>query len=72
MPTPKRPTEDDYDSDDENARAVKIRRVTKQRTDPTIVNLTINTLPREPILTEKEKQDILRYVETEATEVRPQ
>lgn len=27
-------------------------------------------LPKEPIITDKEKEDILRYVETEVTEVR--
>lgn len=69
-PTPKRPNDEDSgDSDEETARAVKMRRLAKAKTDQMMYQLS-KGLPKEPIISDKEKEDILRYVETEATEVR--
>lgn len=67
-PTPKRPNEDDSDSDEENSRT-KIRRLGNNKTD-LVGNVTRKTLLKEPTISDKEREDILRYVETEATEVR--
>ncbi|XP_059049424.1 beta-catenin-like protein 1 [Achroia grisella] len=67
-PTPKRPNEDDSgDSDDDQPRSIKIRRLAKSKSDSIAHQLT-RTLPKEPTLTDKEREDILRFVETEATE----
>lgn len=69
-PTPKRPNDEDSgDSDEETVRAVKMRRIAKAKTDQMMYQLS-KGLPKEPLITDKEKEDILRYVETEATEVR--
>lgn len=68
-PTPKRPNDEDSgDSDEETARAVKMRRIAKAKTDQMMYQLS-KGLPKEPVISDKEKEDILRYVETEATEV---
>ncbi|XP_072935897.1 beta-catenin-like protein 1 [Epargyreus clarus] len=65
-PTPKRPNEDDSEeSDPESERAVKVRRLAKSNKIPS--QLT-TTLPKEPVITDKEREDILRFVETEVTE----
>ncbi|XP_053600988.1 beta-catenin-like protein 1 isoform X2 [Plodia interpunctella] len=65
-PTPKRPNEEDSsDSDDEHTRK-RIKRLVKSNTDP-ILHLS-RGLPKEPTITDKEREDILRFVETEVTE----
>ncbi|XP_073945334.1 beta-catenin-like protein 1 [Choristoneura fumiferana] len=67
-PTPKRPNEDDSDySDDEGSRAPKARRAKKSKGDYQPL-VTSTVLPQEPMITDKEKEDILRFVESEATE----
>ncbi|XP_026484960.1 beta-catenin-like protein 1 [Vanessa tameamea] len=64
-PTPKRPNEDDLDdSDDEPKRSGKTRRLNKSA-DRFAAN---RVLPKEPTITDKEREDILRFVETEVTE----
>lgn len=68
-PTPKRPNEEDSDSDEDQAKASKYRRLTKSKSDYLLYG-TSNVLPKEPIITDKEREDILRFVETEATEVK--
>lgn len=68
-PTPKRPNEDDSDySDDEGSRAPKARRAKKSKADHHPL-VTSTVLPKEPMITDKEREDILRFVESEATEV---
>ncbi|VVC95439.1 unnamed protein product [Leptidea sinapis] len=65
-PTPKRPNEDDLeDSDDESIKSSKIRRTIK--TDKSKTNQN-KTFPKEPALSDKEKEDILKFVENEITE----
>lgn len=65
-PTPKRPNEDELeDSDDESSRTPKTRRVNKSAAERFAAN---RVLPKEPIITDKEREDILKFVETEATE----
>lgn len=65
-PTPKRPNEDELeDSDDETSRTPKTRRVNKSAAERFAAN---RVLPKEPIITDKEREDILKFVETEATE----
>ncbi|XP_013193032.1 beta-catenin-like protein 1 [Amyelois transitella] len=65
-PTPKRPNEDDSgDSDDEQMRS-RIKRIAKSNPDP-ILQLS-RGLPKEPAITDKEREDILRFVENEVTE----
>ncbi|GBP31254.1 Beta-catenin-like protein 1 [Eumeta japonica] len=67
VPTPKRPNEDDSaDSDEENIKAAKKRRFSKYKSDN--VKSNSKTIPREPTITDKEREDILRFVETEETE----
>ncbi|XP_068628538.1 beta-catenin-like protein 1 [Battus philenor] len=66
-PTPKRPNEEDSDdSEDDGVRPSKSRRMTSkiQR----LSHLKGQPLPKEPMITDKEREDILRFVETEATE----
>ncbi|XP_050349796.1 beta-catenin-like protein 1 [Nymphalis io] len=64
-PTPKRPNEDELDdSDDEPNRSGKTRRLNKSA-DRFASN---RVLPKEPTITDKEREDILRFVETEVTE----
>ncbi|KAL0850071.1 hypothetical protein ABMA28_011966 [Loxostege sticticalis] len=68
VPTPKRPNEDDSgDSDDDNIRASKVRRMAKSKPDPYMQQLSTG-LPKEPTITDKEREDILRFVENEVTE----
>ncbi|KAJ8734850.1 hypothetical protein PYW08_014100 [Mythimna loreyi] len=68
-PTPKRPNEDDSgDSDDDSARASKMRRMARSKSDHRVLLSLSTTLPKEPTITDKEREDILRFVETEATE----
>ncbi|CAH2099789.1 unnamed protein product [Euphydryas editha] len=65
-PTPKRPNEDELeDSDDEANRSTKTRRLNKSTAERFAAN---RILPKEPIITDKEREDILKFVETEATE----
>ncbi|XP_045454803.1 beta-catenin-like protein 1 [Melitaea cinxia] len=65
-PTPKRPNEDELeDSDDETTRPTKTRRVNKSAAERFATN---RVLPKEPTITDKEREDILKFVETEATE----
>lgn len=66
-PTPKRPNEDDSDSDEEPSRS-KVRRKANQNTDHVLYRMS-KGLPKEPTITDKEREDILRFVETEVTEV---
>lgn len=69
VPTPKRPNEEDLeDSEDEGKGSKKAKRSNKSAINR-MQQLGNKTLPKEPIITDKEKEDILRYVETEATEV---
>ncbi|OWR53653.1 beta-catenin protein 1 [Danaus plexippus plexippus] len=68
VPTPKRPNEEDLeDSEDEGKGSKKAKRSNKSAINR-MQQLGNKTLPKEPIITDKEKEDILRYVETEATE----
>ncbi|XP_063393704.1 beta-catenin-like protein 1 [Cydia fagiglandana] len=68
VPTPKRPTEDDSDySDDDNSRGSKARRIKKPKVEPHM-GASSTSLPNEPSITDKEREDILRFVETEATQ----
>ncbi|XP_038208612.1 beta-catenin-like protein 1 [Zerene cesonia] len=63
-PTPKRPNEDELDdSDDESVRSSKVRRLVKSDTEK-----TFKSLPKEPTITDKEREDILKFVENEVTE----
>ncbi|CAG9782922.1 unnamed protein product [Diatraea saccharalis] len=67
-PTPKRPNEDDSgDSDDEPSRKTKVRRFGNTRHDQLIQQYS-KGLPKEPTITDKEREDILRFVENEVTE----
>lgn len=66
LPTPKRPNEDDSDSEDETPKH-KMRRAIKSKSDG-VTNSKGKKIPKEPTITDKEREDILRYVETEATE----
>lgn len=51
---------------------MKMRRLSKQpRGEHTMQQLS-QSLVKEPTITDKEREDILRYVETEATEVHSQ
>ena len=69
-PTPKRPNEEDSgDSDDDGAKASKMRRMARSKSDHRMLLPLSTTLPKEPTITDKEREDILRFVETEATEV---
>ncbi|XP_004924669.2 beta-catenin-like protein 1 [Bombyx mandarina] len=63
-PTPKRPNEDESDEEDQ-AKSAKIRRTTKLKQEP--VHLSKNML-KEPSITDKEREDILKFVATEVTE----
>ncbi|XP_041974170.1 beta-catenin-like protein 1 [Aricia agestis] len=67
VPTPKRPNEDELDdSDDETPRAAKSRKLgSKSNVDQVSLG---HKLPIEPAISDKEREDILRFVETEATE----
>ncbi|KAG7304519.1 Beta-catenin-like protein 1 [Plutella xylostella] len=68
VPTPKRPNDDDSDdSDQESARAYKMRKMAKTKVDQ-IIKPNSTVLPKEPTITDKEREEILRFVETEATE----
>ncbi|CAG9575922.1 unnamed protein product [Danaus chrysippus] len=68
VPTPKRPNEEDLeDSDDEGKGSKKAKRSNKSAINR-MQQLGNKSLPKEPIISDKEKEDILRYVETEATE----
>ncbi|XP_045510670.1 beta-catenin-like protein 1 [Colias croceus] len=63
-PTPKRPNEDELeDSDDESVRSSKVRRLVKSD-----IERTVKSLPKEPTITDKEREDILKFVENEVTE----
>lgn len=67
-PTPKRPNEEDSDgSEDETSKPSKTRRMAlrNERTS----QVKGKSLPKEPMITDKEREDILRFVETETTEV---
>ncbi|XP_028175095.1 beta-catenin-like protein 1 [Ostrinia nubilalis] len=67
VPTPKRPNEDDSgDSDDESVRSAKVRRMVRPRPEQ-YIQLS-QGLPNEPTITDKEREDILRFVENEVTE----
>ncbi|CAH0722673.1 unnamed protein product, partial [Brenthis ino] len=67
-PTPKRPNEDELeDSDDDNSRSSKMRRLNKAAIER-MSQPSNNYLPKEPAITDKEREDILKFVETEATE----
>ncbi|CAK1599940.1 unnamed protein product [Parnassius mnemosyne] len=67
-PTPKRPNEDESeDSEDETVRTPKTRRLGSSKTHR-MAHLKGQPLPKEPMITDKEREDILRFVETEATE----
>ncbi|KPJ13667.1 Beta-catenin-like protein 1 [Papilio machaon] len=66
-PTPKRPNEEDSDgSEDETSKPSKARRMALK--NERISQLKGQTLPKEPMITDKEREDILRFVETETTE----
>ncbi|KPI93414.1 PREDICTED: beta-catenin-like protein 1 [Papilio xuthus] len=66
-PTPKRPNDEDSDgSEDEISKPSKARRMALKN-DRTS-QLKGQTLPKEPMITDKEREDILRFVETETTE----
>ncbi|KAL4715237.1 hypothetical protein ACJJTC_007819 [Scirpophaga incertulas] len=68
VPTPKRLNEDDSgDSDDENNRLAKIRRLGNLKSNNSALHLN-NGFPIEPSISDKEKEEILRFVETEVTE----
>lgn len=41
----------------------------KHKSDPLMTQLS-KTLPKEPTITDKEREDILKFVENEVTEVR--
>lgn len=67
-PTPKRPNEEDSgDSDDEGPKASKMRRMARNKSDNVLLPLS-KTLPKEPTITDEEREDILRFVENETTE----
>ncbi|XP_022822052.1 beta-catenin-like protein 1 [Spodoptera litura] len=67
-PTPKRPNEEDSgDSDDEGPKASKMRRMARSKSDNVRLPLSKN-LPKEPTITDEEREDILRFVENETTE----
>ncbi|KAH9634128.1 hypothetical protein HF086_001330 [Spodoptera exigua] len=67
-PTPKRPNEEDSgDSDDEGPKASKMRRMARSKSDNVLLPLG-KTLPKEPTITDEERENILRFVENETTE----
>ncbi|XP_047523466.1 beta-catenin-like protein 1 [Pieris napi] len=64
-PTPKRPNEDELeDSDEESVRSKKVRR----RAVGTEFERSGKSLPKEPTITDKEREDILKFVENVVTE----
>ncbi|CAK1548463.1 unnamed protein product [Leptosia nina] len=64
-PTPKRPNEDELDdSDEESVRSKKVRR----RGAGTKPEQLSKSLPKEPTITDKEREDILKFVENVVTE----
>ncbi|CAH0600301.1 unnamed protein product [Chrysodeixis includens] len=66
-PTPKRPNDEDSGDSDDDVKSAKIRRLAKSKSDQLSLPLS-TSLPKEPMITDKEREDILRFVETEATE----
>lgn len=67
-PTPKRPNEEDSgDSDEEQNRSAKMRRIRRPKAEQLIQQYN-NFLPKEPVITDKEREDILKFVENEVTE----
>lgn len=69
VPTPKRPNEEELeDSDEDSNYSSKVRRLNKHTLDRYSQSYS-TTLPTEPAITDKEREDILRFVENEVTEV---